>query len=84
MAARNPEGKVLPLRGRFSDMPNKILDQGIHPGSFDGILIDVAGCSAVQWAEPARGEFQHIQIKITPAKIEHQQSLDGTFPALVI
>jgi len=55
LAARNPEGKVLPLRSRFSDLPNKILDQGIHPGTFDGILIDVAGCSAVQWAEPARG-----------------------------
>jgi len=55
LSARSPEGKVLPLRSRFSDLPNKILDQGIHPGSFDGILIDVAGCSAIQWAEPARG-----------------------------
>jgi len=53
LGARN--SKVFPLKSRFAQLPNLLLDNGFYPGTFDGILIDVAGCSAQQWADPSRG-----------------------------
>jgi len=47
--------KVFPLKSRFAQLPNLLLDNGFHPGTFDGILIDVAGCSPQQWADQNRG-----------------------------
>jgi len=47
--------RVFPLKSRFAQLPNLLLDNGFHPGTFDGILIDVAGCSPQQWADQNRG-----------------------------
>ena len=55
LRARN--SKVFPLKSRFAQLPNLLLDNGFYPGTFDGILIDVAGCSAQQWADPRRGDL---------------------------
>lgn len=52
---RGRNSKVVPLKARFAQLPNLLLDNGFHPGTFDGILIDVAGCSPHQWADPSRG-----------------------------
>jgi len=53
LRARNPD-RVIPLKSRFHNLPNLLLDNGFTPGSFDGILIDT-GCSTYQWEDSARG-----------------------------
>lgn len=54
LKARRPDVQVVPLRSRFQNLPNLLLDNGFTPGCFDGILIDT-GCSTHQWSDTARG-----------------------------
>lgn len=47
-------GRVTPLLGRFSEMPQLLKNKGISQNSIDGILFDF-GCSSMQMDNGARG-----------------------------
>jgi len=51
---RAKDDRVVPMKSRFHNLPNLLLDNGYTPGCFDGILIDT-GCSSHQWADSSRG-----------------------------
>lgn len=46
--------RLIPLHGRFSQLPALLSDCGIQPNSVDGILFDF-GCSSMQFDRPERG-----------------------------
>ncbi|XP_071505134.1 12S rRNA N(4)-cytidine methyltransferase METTL15-like [Diadema antillarum] len=48
------EGRLQPMLGRFSELPELLSAGGIEGSSFDGVLID-AGCSSFQLDTPGRG-----------------------------
>lgn len=52
--AENYPSQVIPLLGKFSDLPDLLKQQGIHQNSIDGILFDF-GCSSMQFDCPERG-----------------------------
>lgn len=47
-------GQVVPLLGRFSDLPNLLKEQNFSRNSLDGILLD-CGCSSMQFDTANRG-----------------------------
>ena len=47
-------GQIIPLNGRFSDLPHLLFNQGIQPGSVDAFLFD-AGASSMQFDTKERG-----------------------------
>lgn len=47
-------GRVIPLLGRFSDLPQLLKDKNINQTAIDGILFDF-GCSSMQMDNGARG-----------------------------
>ncbi|EDV91289.1 GH14890 [Drosophila grimshawi] len=47
-------GRLVPLLGKFSDLPQLLTDRNVPRHSFDGILFDF-GCSSMQFDEAARG-----------------------------
>lgn len=47
-------GKIIPLLGRFSELPKLLSSKGIKPSSVDGILFDF-GCSSMQFDRADRG-----------------------------
>lgn len=47
-------GKIIPLLGRFSELPTQLKKIGIKPSTVDGILFDF-GCSSMQFDEAHRG-----------------------------
>lgn len=53
LAAQYP-GQVIPLVGRFSELPNLLKQHKIKQNSIDGILFDF-GCSSMQFDTPERG-----------------------------
>jgi receptor-type tyrosine-protein phosphatase gamma len=46
--------RLVPLLGRFSELPNLLNDHNVKYNSIDGILFDF-GCSSMQFDEAARG-----------------------------
>lgn len=46
--------RLVPLLGRFSELPNLLRDQNVRLNSIDGILFDF-GCSSMQFDEVSRG-----------------------------
>jgi len=53
-ASEVAEGSLIPLLGKFSDLPELLLNMGIGENFFDGILID-CGCSSMQFDTKERG-----------------------------
>ncbi|XP_011307454.1 probable methyltransferase-like protein 15 homolog [Fopius arisanus] len=53
MAQQYP-GQVIPLLGRFSELPMLLANQQVQPNSIDGILFDF-GCSSMQFDVAERG-----------------------------
>jgi len=53
-ASEVAEGRLVPLLGRFSDLPELLLNMGVGENFFDGILID-CGCSSMQFDTAERG-----------------------------
>ncbi|XP_069694900.1 probable methyltransferase-like protein 15 homolog [Periplaneta americana] len=53
LAAEYP-GQVVPLLGRFSELPELLRYHGIKKNSVDGVLLD-CGCSSMQFDEAERG-----------------------------
>ncbi|XP_017855645.1 PREDICTED: probable methyltransferase-like protein 15 homolog [Drosophila arizonae] len=51
---QNYEGRVIPMLGKFSDLPQLLQALDVPPRSFDGVLFDF-GCSSMQFDEAARG-----------------------------
>lgn len=47
-------GQVIPLCGRFSELPALLADAKVDKGSIDGAIFDL-GCSSMQLEEPLRG-----------------------------
>lgn len=47
-------GQVIPLCGRFSELPALLADGNVALGSIDGAIFDL-GCSSMQFDEPLRG-----------------------------
>jgi 16S rRNA (cytosine(1402)-N(4))-methyltransferase len=54
MSKKYCKGTVIPLLGRFSELPELLKQQKIHQHSIDGILFDF-GCSSMQFDEGDRG-----------------------------
>nr|XP_018900224.1 PREDICTED: probable methyltransferase-like protein 15 homolog [Bemisia tabaci] len=52
--AKKYSGKLIPLFGKFSEVPELLMAHGIHFNSFDGILFDF-GCSSMQFDVAGRG-----------------------------
>uniref|UniRef100_A0A1A9WU08 DUF4781 domain-containing protein n=1 Tax=Glossina brevipalpis TaxID=37001 RepID=A0A1A9WU08_9MUSC len=52
--AKEYEGRLTPLLGRFSDLPYLLEEQQVVRHSVDGVLFDF-GCSSMQFDEPKRG-----------------------------
>ncbi|KAH8383844.1 hypothetical protein KR009_010862 [Drosophila setifemur] len=48
------QGRLIPLLGRFSDIPKLFAEQGLSKHSVDGLLFDF-GCSSMQFDEAERG-----------------------------
>ncbi|KAK7791317.1 hypothetical protein R5R35_000823 [Gryllus longicercus] len=46
--------RVVPLLGKFSDLPSLLHEEKVKPSSIDGILFDL-GCSSMQFDEAYRG-----------------------------
>lgn len=46
--------RIIPLHGRFSQLPALLAEHGVQPGTVDGILFDF-GCSSMQFDRPERG-----------------------------
>lgn len=47
-------GQVIPLKGKFSDLPSLLKHHNVKPGTVDGILFDL-GCSSMQMDRSYRG-----------------------------
>lgn len=47
-------GRVIPLIGKFSELPELLHDLGVYESSLDGIIMDV-GVSSMQFDDPQRG-----------------------------
>lgn len=47
-------GRIIPLLGRFSELPQLLKEQNVKKDTIDGILFDF-GCSSMQFDEPDRG-----------------------------
>jgi len=47
-------GRVIPLYGKFSELPDLLNEVGVSENSLDGILMDV-GVSSMQFNDPQRG-----------------------------
>lgn len=54
MASRYPEGSLVPVQARFSQLPRELERLGIHRKSIHGLLIDT-GVSGLQWTDNKRG-----------------------------
>ncbi|XP_003736928.2 probable methyltransferase-like protein 15 homolog [Drosophila pseudoobscura] len=48
------KGRIIPLLGKFSDIPRLFAEQNLAKNSIDGMLFDF-GCSSMQFDEAARG-----------------------------
>lgn len=51
---QNYKGRLVPLLGKFSELPQLLQTLNVPPRSFDGVLFDF-GCSSMQFDEAARG-----------------------------
>ncbi|XP_041354468.1 12S rRNA N4-methylcytidine methyltransferase-like [Gigantopelta aegis] len=54
LASQYRKGQVIPLLGRFSDIPLLFSSKNIEPGSVDGIVFDL-GASSMQFDQSERG-----------------------------
>lgn len=53
LAVERPS-RVVPMLGRFSELPSLLAAQGVQPGSLDGVLMDL-GSSSMQFDQSERG-----------------------------
>jgi len=53
-ASEAPSGSLIPLLGKFSDLPDLLCNLGVTENFFDGILVD-CGCSSMQFDTKERG-----------------------------
>lgn len=54
LASEYPEGQIIPLLGKFSDLPKLLKERSVKQGTFDGILFDL-GVSSMQFDDSNRG-----------------------------
>lgn len=76
-ASEVTNGTLVPLLGRFSDIPELLLNMGIGENYFDGILID-CGCSSMQFDTKERGfslsKDGPLDMRMDSNRLSHQPS----------
>jgi receptor-type tyrosine-protein phosphatase gamma len=68
--------RLVPLHGKFSELPSLLTKHNIKPGSIDGILFDF-GCSSMQFDQAERG---FSISKNGPLDMRMDNSVDSTDP----